>query len=48
LAGYSTALVVAILDKAIKAMNFALGLEEKSTSVPQTDKSKANVTRKTD
>jgi hypothetical protein len=32
LAGYSTALVVAILDKAIKAMNFALGLEEKSTS----------------
>ena len=47
LAGYSTALVVAVLDKAIQAMDFALGLEEKSTSVPRTDKSKANVTRGT-
>ena len=47
LAGYSTALVVAILDKAMQAVLFALGLDEKSTSVSRTDKSKANTDRQT-
>ena len=42
LAGYSTVLVVAILDKTMDAVLFALGLNEKSTSVSRTDKSKAN------
>lgn len=47
LAGYSTVLVVAILEKALQAVIFALGLDERSTSVPRTDKSKANTDRET-
>jgi len=47
LAGYSTALVVAILEKALQAVIFALGLDQRSTSAPRTDKSQANTDRKT-